>query len=360
MQTSDERPDNDLPTPDLSQTSRDALLDSRLQELDAALHAHALIYAAHIEPGVPGFELSWHELNTTLDRAAGLTWIHLNTGTAQARSWILACESMPVPARQFLLEDDERQRVEQTDRSIVGVISDLHYRFDFDPDQIATLRFYLDERCLISTRTEPLAATDELRNAIRQGVSFTSTVTMMIRLFDFQADTLAKISERLSKDLSEIEDDVLKGSIGDKRGELGRIRRLAVRLHRHFAPQLRALRRLCGRPPDWIAERDAGGLRETADDFAQVVDDLLWIQERAKLLQEELASRVAEETNRNLYVLSLVTAVMLPVTLVTGIFGMNVGGLPGLNDPEAFWQVIVGMVIIAGLALVVINWRRLF
>ena len=61
------------------------------------------------------------------------------------------------------------------------------------------------------------------------------------------------------------------------------------------------------------------------------------LYERAKLLQEELASRLAENTGRNLYVLSILTAVLLPMTLVTGIFGMNVAGLPGLSSQTSFW-----------------------
>jgi zinc transporter len=101
-------------------------------------------------------------------------------------------------------------------------------------------------------------------------------------------------------------------------------------------------------------------LREATEEFGEVVNELDAIQERAKLLQEELAARNSEETNRNLFILSIVTTILLPITLITGIFGMNVAGLPGLEDPFAFWWVILGMAAVALITLLLLHWKRLF
>ncbi|MGH8507447.1 MAG: CorA family divalent cation transporter [Gammaproteobacteria bacterium] len=81
---------------------------------------------------------------------------------------------------------------------------------------------------------------------------------------------------------------------------------------------------------------------------------------RAKLLQEELAGRVAEMTSRNLVILSIVTTVFLPITLITGIFGMNVAGLPGLEDRSAFWCVMLGMTGVVLLLVILLHLKRLF
>lgn len=132
-----------------------------------------------------------------------------------------------------------------------------------------------------------------------------------------------------------------------------------MRLHRHFAPEHRALQRLCGRSPAWFRDTDIGRLQDTTEALGEIVGDLDAIQERAKLLQEELAGRALEETNRNMVILSVVTAVFMPVTLITGIFGMNVAGLPGLEDGSAFWWVMLGMAGVALMALLLLHWRRL-
>jgi zinc transporter len=88
-------------------------------------------------------------------------------------------------------------------------------------------------------------------------------------------------------------------------------------------------------------------IRAEIDELSFLIDDVTELYERAKLLQEELASRVAEDTGRSLYVLAILSAVFLPMTLITGIFGMNVAGLPGLHGSGAFWWVLL-LIVVAG------------
>jgi zinc transporter len=90
-----------------------------------------------------------------------------------------------------------------------------------------------------------------------------------------------------------------------------------------------------------------------------VIEEIAELYERAKLLQEELAARLAENTGHNLYVLSILTAVFLPMTLVTGIFGMNVADLPGLHAGGSFWWVMILILAAGGVTLAALFWRRL-
>ena len=81
------------------------------------------------------------------------------------------------------------------------------------------------------------------------------------------------------------------------------------------------------------------------------------VQERPRLLQEQLAGRVSEATNRNLFLLSIVTTTLLPITLITGVFGMNVGGLPWLSDSGGFWWVVLLMIAAAVTVLMILRRR---
>jgi zinc transporter len=63
--------------------------------------------------------------------------------------------------------------------------------------------------------------------------------------------------------------------------------------------------------------------------------------------QEELAARLSEQMNRNTYMLSVVAGVFLPLGLLTGLLGINVGGIPGTENPNAFVIVCVTMVVLA-------------
>jgi zinc transporter len=116
---------------------------------------------------------------------------------------------------------------------------------------------------------------------------------------------------------------------------------------------------LMSRLPAVFAADDRQALREAIDALDAVAQDLEVVQERARLLQEEIAGRVGEATNRNLYVLSIVTTLLLPITLITGVFGMNVAGLPGTREPAGFWLVMGLMVVVLALSIYFLRRRRM-
>ena len=97
----------------------------------------------------------------------------------------------------------------------------------------------------------------------------------------------------------------------------------------------RAIDRLRARLPAWLDENDRFELLDALDRIETLVDELQAIEQREAGLEAEVMARLSEETNRNLFILSVVTVIFLPMTLITGIFGMNVAGLPGLDDPSA-------------------------
>ena len=115
---------------------------------------------------------------------------------------------------------------------------------------------------------------------------------------------------------------------------------MLVRLQRLLAPEPAALFRLLQRPPAWIAADDRQDLRQSTEEFTVVLNDLAALQERIKLLQEEIAARVNEDNNRSLFLLTIVTVMALPINLIAGLLGMNVGGVPLSQHEHGFWVVL--------------------
>jgi zinc transporter len=119
-----------------------------------------------------------------------------------------------------------------------------------------------------------------------------------------------------------------------------------VRLQRLLAPEPAAFFRLVNRPPDWITEEALQHLQQAAEKFSTAISDTAALVERVKQLQEELAAIVNEQTNRTLFVLTLVTVLALPINLVAGLFGMNVGGIPLAQHPYGFFLVVGPMLVL--------------
>ncbi|MFL6658198.1 MAG: CorA family divalent cation transporter, partial [Massilia sp.] len=122
-----------------------------------------------------------------------------------------------------------------------------------------------------------------------------------------------------------------------------------------------SLFRLLQRPPNWMSEADTDEFRQATEEFAVVLSDVSSLQERIKLLQEELAARVDEENGRSLFVLTIVTVLALPINIVAGLLGMNVGGIPLAQHPHGFWVVVgvvVSVTVAAGLLVRRLQMRR--
>jgi zinc transporter len=288
-------------------------------------------------------------------RGPGWYWLHLNLADARAGAWLETLVDVPAKARSFIRAHHDHQQLNASPGCVFGVIADLERGLERSLDRTGYLNFALTERLVISGRRQPLQAVGRLREAIGDGRRITTAAALVDALVDHVADGVDELVERLIVDIDRIEDLVLGEEPADERRQLGQLRRTGVRLHR----QLAGLRTLFHR-----FERSGRGdlnqnLRLSVGQFAQRLDaldhEVVAIQERARLLQEEIAAKLAEESNRHLHTLSIITALFLPPTLIFGMFGMNTHDLPLVQTPlGTLWAVAIAL----GAALLVYWWLR--
>ena len=179
---------------------------------------------------------------------------------------------------------------------------------------------------------------------MKQGHRFGSSVDLLNHLLADQGDVLVRIVREATLKVDGIEDSLLHGRLKHQRTELGQLRRVLVRLQRLLAPEPGALFRLLRQPPPWTTAQDLDELRQATEEFSLVIRDLSALQERIKLLQEEMAAQVGEQTNRSLFTLTMVTVLALPINITTGFFGMNVGGIP-LSESKHGFVLLVSLVV---------------
>ena len=84
------------------------------------------------------------------------------------------------------------------------------------------------------------------------------------------------------------------------------------------------------------------------------------MRERAQIVKDELSNALSDEMNRNLYQLSLITAIFLPLGFLTGLLGINVGGIPGAETPTAFWIFCGLLSLLVGMQLAMFRRLRWF
>jgi zinc transporter len=202
---------------------------------------------------------------------------------------------------------------------------------------------------LVSAHARPWRSIDQLRAEVQSGQVFRSPIEILARLLRDQASALVDIVRKSKRRVSPMERQLLAKRISVNRSELGSLRRMLVRLQRLLAPEPAAFFRLLSRPPDWIAEKELQNLQQAAEKFSTAISDTAALVERVKQLQEELAALVSEQTNRTLFLLTMVTVLALPINLVAGLFGMNVGGIPLAQHRFGFFLVLSPLMVLTAL-----------
>lgn len=319
-----------------------------------------LICGFLLDPQALARQIEWDEVDKVFGLDGNAVWLHFNLVDSRSRTWIASCDRIPQVARDLLLENDPHIQVEILEDGFMGVLGDLYYEFDADPDRLGFLRIYVDRDCTISVREKPLKAIDLLRrNLLAHPEVIESPMDLMVHLLDNLNSMFDRIVDDIKEVVEDIEDQILKDNFSVDKGKFSRLRRLLARLRRHFSANNQVLsQRLIPQLPSWCSELEESELHRHLDRLRAVVQDLELVQERARLVQEEMASRLQETVNRNLYVLSIVTTVFLPIALITGVFGMNVGGVPWTEDSLGFMWSLVFMGLTLAIVLMVLKRQQ--
>ncbi len=279
----------------------------------------------------------------------GWLWLHFNLADARACRLIRGDLSLPAAARELLVSPDEHQQISMSGSCLYGVLADLVCDLDGLTEEIGFLHFALTDGLLVTGRRRSLSAVNATRKIVRGGARFSSPAALLQTLIEQVVDSIDRYADDAAARLDRIEEKILADDVYEGRRVLGRIRRTTVRLHRQLVVFRALLQRLAldfaGKlTPDLAAGR-LGQRLEWLD--AEVVA----LRDRAHLLQEEVTMKTAEQTNRNLHILAVVTTVFMPASLIAGIFGMNVGGLPLIQDSDGFWW---AMAILAAASVIVL------
>ena len=216
-----------------------------------------------------------------------------------------------------------------------------------DPEDMVSVRLWVDGNRVISSRRRRLLSVVDISEAIAAGNGPGTPGQLLAMLIERLADRIGHFVESIEDRLDSAEDEIGDGDPAKFRPRLSALRRQIASVRRFLAPQRDALDRLNRQPVGVLDEKDAHHLRQEADRITRYLEDLDLARERAIVLQEELLSQIALQQNSRMYVLSVVAAIFLPLTFVTGLLGMNVGGLPGLGSPWGFYGSLVIMVVAA-------------
>ena len=282
-------------------------------------------------------------------------WLHFSLSNEASEPWLRRYVTLPDTFYESLQSDVDATHLEQDADSLVARIHDVLFDFTFDAP-VATTSLCVKPRVLVSAHARPWRSIDQLRAAVQAGQVVRSPIEILARLLRDQASVLVDIVRRSKKRVSPMEEQLMAKRISVTRSELGSLRRMLVRLQRLLAPEPAAFFRLLNQPPDWISQDELQNLQQAAEKFSRAITDTAALVERVKQLQEELSALVTAQANRTLFVLTVVTVLALPINLVAGLFGMNVGGIPLGQHKYGFLLVVSPLLVLTALLAYFAYW----
>ena len=258
----------------------------------------------------------------------GFIWLHLGLSDARVPALIAGLPGMTPDAYQALISRDAHASLSATREMICGTLVDFQRDFDEMSSEIGWLHFAVTDKLIVTTRLHPLRSIDRARAAIEKSARIGSPLDVLGALVTEFQRTVVTLVHEINEELNLIEDYVYEDAEKDETRRLAPARRTIVKLHRHLRTELALLRRVTTADEDEIPDSFDTIARQLSDRIETVERDVSSFQERARLLHEDIDSKATRQTNRHLYILSILTAFLMPPTLVTGFFGMNTENLP--------------------------------
>ena len=288
----------------------------------------------------------------------GYVWVHLDHADRRIDDVLNAIPALTQEAREALGGEVDHQFVERIDDVVSGAIIDHQIDIDGARMDLDFLRFACGHGFILTARRAPLYAMQMTRRALSEGAKAQSPALLLEMLGSHVCECTAGMCRDIAAKLDQIEDNVvIEGRGRDQRAGLGLARRQTVRLAR----QVNGLHSTMARLEAAFDEEEGEEIASVAADLTQraelVARDVANLQDRARMLQDEINAILTLETNDRLYMLTLVTAVLLPATFVTGYFGMNTKNLMfGESEHGTLYATLLCLAAAAGALLLLMRW----
>jgi len=309
------------------------------------MNSDGLIYAFILDGTGGGRQLDWQGIRSWHPEQ-GPIWVHLDYSVDHSRNWILKESNIDKTAAEALLNEETRPRATPINDAILLSLRGVNLNPGSDPEDMVSIRMWLSTHQVITTRKRILLSAADMAASLRSGNGPKTTGAFLVDFAGRITSRMETVVEEMEDRSAQLEEAVIDSGNSILRSELSAIRRETIMLRRYLAPQREAMIKLTSATVSWLADNDRMRLREVTDQLVRYIEDLDSIRDRASVTQEELVNRLSEQMNSRMYVLSLVAALFLPLGFFTGLLGINVGGIPGSDNPWAFGIFIVILLVI--------------
>jgi zinc transporter len=290
-----------------------------------------------------------------------LAWVHLDASNPESRTWLekelTYLDNIIINA---LLADETRPRILEFEEGALLILRGVNLNKNSEPEDMISIRLWIDQHRIISVRRRKLKAVADIRERLEAGKGPKNSGDFINALTSRLFERMEPVFSGLDEDLDDVEERVMEEPDTKERQEISSIRKQAIMFRRYIAPQRDVIAHLRTSEQPWLDQMHKRRLQESYDRVVRYVEDLDTIRERAQIVKDELSNALADQMNKNMYVLSVIAAIFLPLGFLTGLLGINIAGIPGAENPYAFF-IFCGMLAgIVGLQTIIFKKLKWF
>ncbi|MDE4174336.1 CorA family divalent cation transporter [Phaeobacter sp. PT47_59] len=286
-----------------------------------------------------------------------LRWLHFDLGDPELAGWI-AEHLPPIPGRA-LTEQETRPRCDALGDGLILNLRGVNLNSGAAAAEMVSLRMWVTPKTIITVRKRKVFALDDIRQGCANGTGPGTVGRFLDQLIHGLALRARDVVLDLTAATETLEEQIDEGNLPAD-DALKTPRRDVLKLHRYMEPQRVALTRLQQLGDRIMTPEEQTDLREAVNLVTLSDEALTSLNHRLAVIQDHTDAELARKMSRNSYILSIVAAVFLPLGFVTGLFGVNVAGMPGLETPLAFAILCLALVALSAAMIVVLRWSRLF
>lgn len=304
----------------------------------------------------PGESLSVESIGKEI-KSQNLAWVHLNANDIKTEEWLTSeCKYLDSIIIDGLLAEETRPRIQQINDGIFFILRCINLNHNADPEDMISIRMWIDPYRIITVQKRNTESINDIEQAILSGEAGNSSDEFLCLLLSKIFERMEPILGSLDEVMDGVEEELIENPNTDLRSKLSNIRKQAIVFRRYMIPQRDALSTLRSIDLKWISDLSKRKLQENHDHTMRYVEDLDAIRERAQIVKDELSNLLADKMNKNMYILSVIAAIFLPLGFLTGLLGINVGGIPASDNPFGFY--IISGILIFLVLLQVILFKR--
>jgi len=290
-----------------------------------------------------------------------LTWVHFDAAHEAATTWLeKELDYLDPFVVSALTANETRPRMTPIGSGAIVILRGINLNSAADTEDMVSIRLFIDENRIISLQMRDTKAVNTIETSINSGKAPKNSGDFLSQLINLLASRFEIVLSELDELTDDTEEALLTHADISLRQDIINIRKKAIIFRRYMAPQRDAISQLRMADIDWLSDNQKRSLQESYNHITRYIEELDAIRERAQIVKDELANIMTDKLNKNTYVLSVIAAIFLPLGFLTGLLGINIGGIPGVENPSAFTIFCLFLIIISAIQIVIFRKLKWF